>query len=56
VLALSKRWKQPEQAYRDWHASGEGFHLGAVQFVREKDLEAGRKMTDQPEPHRVMTG
>jgi O-acetyl-ADP-ribose deacetylase (regulator of RNase III) len=35
VLAISKRWPEPEAAYREWHASGKagGFHLGAVQFV-----------------------
>lgn len=35
VLALSRRWKAPEQAYRAW-AKGEGdlpFELGQVQFV-----------------------
>jgi O-acetyl-ADP-ribose deacetylase (regulator of RNase III) len=34
VLAISKRWKEPEAAYRAWHASKEGFELGAVQFVQ----------------------
>ena len=36
VLALSKRWDQPEAAYRAWHAAGKagGFALGAVQFVQ----------------------
>lgn len=36
VVALSKRWKLPEQRYRDWHAGGSGdgpFELGEVQFV-----------------------
>ena len=42
VLALSKKWKEPEQAYRDWYSAKEGsnaayyygkFELGAVQFV-----------------------
>ena len=35
VVALSKRWKLPEQKYRAWHAGGsdEGaFELGEVQF------------------------
>lgn len=43
VMALSKRWKQPEKEYRLWYekkfmsnASGE-FKLGAVQFVNVKD-------------------
>ena len=36
VLAISKRWKQPEAEYRRWHAAGAagGFALGAVQFVQ----------------------
>jgi O-acetyl-ADP-ribose deacetylase (regulator of RNase III) len=34
VLALSKRWEKPEDAYRAWYSSGEGFALGAVQFVQ----------------------
>jgi O-acetyl-ADP-ribose deacetylase (regulator of RNase III) len=39
VLALSKRWKQPEQAYREWYESQKNFELGQVQFVEvEPDL------------------
>lgn len=39
VLALSKKWKQPEQSYRTWHSNQEGFKLGEVQFVHvESDL------------------
>jgi O-acetyl-ADP-ribose deacetylase (regulator of RNase III) len=34
VLALSKRWDEPEAAYRAWYSRGEGFALGAVQFVQ----------------------
>ena len=36
VLALSRRWPEPEAEYRRWHATGAdgGFGLGAVQFVR----------------------
>jgi O-acetyl-ADP-ribose deacetylase (regulator of RNase III) len=36
VLAISKRWKEPEARYRSWHAQGEKGHfiLGAVQFVQ----------------------
>jgi O-acetyl-ADP-ribose deacetylase (regulator of RNase III) len=35
VLAISKRWKEPEAAYRSWCAAGKegGFALGNVQFV-----------------------
>lgn len=36
VLALSKRWSEPEAAYRAWHRgrSGNDFGLGAVQLVQ----------------------
>lgn len=39
VMAISKRWKVPEQEYRKWHQSQENFSLGEVQFVQvEKDM------------------
>ncbi len=39
VMAISKRWKKPEQEYRKWYTSQENFDLGEVQFVQvEKDL------------------
>ncbi|WP_405543919.1 macro domain-containing protein [Streptomyces goshikiensis] len=36
VLAISKRWPEPEAQYREWHRgrSGNDFGLGAVQLVR----------------------
>lgn len=36
--AVSKRWPEPEAAYRAWHRgrSGNDFGLGAVQVVRVK--------------------
>ena len=36
VLALSKRWKEPERQYRQWHRARakNDFALGAVQFVQ----------------------
>jgi O-acetyl-ADP-ribose deacetylase (regulator of RNase III) len=35
VLAISKRWPEPEAEYRAWYKQGEpaGFRLGAVQLV-----------------------
>ena len=33
VLALSKKWKLPEQNYRNWHKNKVGFTLGNCQFV-----------------------
>lgn len=39
VVALSKKWKEPEQEYRKWFKSKENFELGKVQFVQvEEDL------------------
>ncbi len=39
VMALSRKWKEPEQQYRDWHKNQNGFALGEVQFVQvEADL------------------
>lgn len=33
VMALSKRWREPETEYRQWAKSGDNFELGQVQFV-----------------------
>ena len=39
VMAISKRWKGPEQSYRAWFASKDKFGLGEVQFVQvESDI------------------
>ncbi|WP_329024997.1 Appr-1-p processing protein [Streptomyces sp. NBC_00690] len=36
VVALSRRWPEPEASYRRWHRerAGNDFGLGAVQFVQ----------------------
>ncbi|MER5849522.1 macro domain-containing protein [Streptomyces sp. NPDC002012] len=36
VLAVSRRWPEPETAYRHWHRerAGNDFALGATQFVQ----------------------
>ena len=34
VLAISKKWKDPEIKYREWAKSGQNFELGQVQFVQ----------------------
>src|SRR5271170_4651562 len=36
VLAISKRWDEPEAAYREWHKTraDNDFALGAAQFVK----------------------
>ena len=39
VLALSKRWKEPENDYRNWYKSGTHFNLGEIQMVQvQEDL------------------
>ncbi len=39
VLALSKRWSEPEKQYRAWFTSKENFSLGECQFIKvEKDV------------------
>jgi O-acetyl-ADP-ribose deacetylase (regulator of RNase III) len=37
VVAVSRRWREPERAYREWHAKGENFALGMVQLVKVGD-------------------
>ena len=39
VMALSKRWSEPEAHYREWYQNRDrsGFALGAVQFIKVED-------------------
>lgn len=37
VLAISRRWPEPEAAYRRWARSGPDFSLGMVQLVKVED-------------------
>jgi O-acetyl-ADP-ribose deacetylase (regulator of RNase III) len=50
VLALSKRWKEPEREYRQWYESGQNFQLGEVQFV---PVEAGLVVANIIGQHKV---
>lgn len=34
VMAISKKWKTPEQKYREWYKTADKFELGEVQFVQ----------------------
>ena len=36
-MAISKRWKQPEQQYREWFKTKDNFNLGQVQFVQVEE-------------------
>ncbi|PQA94738.1 Appr-1-p processing protein [Chryseobacterium shigense] len=33
VMAISKRWKEPEANYREWYESRENFSLGEIQII-----------------------
>jgi O-acetyl-ADP-ribose deacetylase (regulator of RNase III) len=37
VLAISRRWPEPEAAYRTWARGGQDFGLGMVQLVQVED-------------------
>ena len=37
VVALSRRWKEPERQYRQWGRNKKNFKLGNVQFVKVED-------------------
>lgn len=37
VMAISKRWKNPEKRYREWFKSGQNFALGEVQIIQVKE-------------------
>lgn len=37
VMAISKKWKEPEFEYRNWFKSKNNFELGAVQYVQVED-------------------
>lgn len=37
VMALSKRWKEPEKQYREWTKSKVNYELGEVQFVKVEE-------------------
>ena len=39
VMAISKRWTEPEKKYREWYKSQDKFSLGQIQFIQvENDL------------------
>lgn len=44
VLAISRRWKEPENEYRNWFENNEGIQSETVQFVR---LEGEDKQSNE---------
>lgn len=49
VTALSRRWKTPERAFRDWFQSEGGFGLGELQLVEVEPSLWVANMVAQPE-------
>ncbi|TSE04337.1 macro domain-containing protein [Aquimarina algiphila] len=50
VLAISKRWSEPEKSYREWHRNRakNDFELGAVQIIKVSDyLHVGNMIAQQ---------
>ncbi|KPH11823.1 macro domain-containing protein [Chryseobacterium sp. ERMR1:04] len=37
VMAISKKWKKPENEYREWFKNKENFHLGEIQIVQVEE-------------------
>jgi len=56
VLALSKRWKQPEQQYRLWSSQTPPPQLGEVQFVEVEREIAVANIIGQHGIHNGPTG
>ena len=53
VLAISKRWKEPELQYREWSRQVPPPQLGAVQFV---DVEPGLTVANMIGQHGIRRG
>jgi len=51
VLAISKRWPEPEQQYRQWYQSGKNFSLGQIQLVQVSDDSWVANMIGQRDIH-----
>jgi len=50
VLAISKKWKKPEQQYREWFKSQDKFELGEVQFV---DIDSELSIANMIGQHKI---
>jgi O-acetyl-ADP-ribose deacetylase (regulator of RNase III) len=53
VLALSKRWSQPEREFKKWYKSGENYSLGEVIFVQVEENTWVANMIGQ---HNIIPG
>lgn len=52
VMAISKKWKQPEEEYRVWFKSQEVFKLGEIQLV---DVESDLWIANMIGQHKIKT-
>ncbi len=52
VMAVSKRWKEPEIKYREWFAGKDNFQLGEVQFI---NVETGLWVANVIGQHKINT-
>jgi O-acetyl-ADP-ribose deacetylase (regulator of RNase III) len=55
VLAISKKWPEPERDYRDWHRhrAGNDFGLGAVRLI---EVQAGLWVANMIAQHGMSAG
>lgn len=48
VLAISKKWKEPEADYRKWYNKGPDFELGKVRYIEvEKDITVANMIAQE---------
>lgn len=52
VLAITKKWKEPESEYRGWFKNKENFHLGEIQIVQ---VEEGIWVCNMIGQHKTIT-
>ncbi|KPE50520.1 macro domain-containing protein [Chryseobacterium indologenes] len=52
VTAISKKWKEPENEYRQWFKKGEDFYLGEIQLVKVED---GIWISNMIAQHKIIT-
>lgn len=53
VVAISKKWKQPEKEYREWFKNSKIFHLGEIQIV---EVESDIRVCNMIGQHKIMNG
>ena len=56
VLAVSKRWIEPEKEYKKWYTEGNDFELGEVQFIQVSSNIYVANMIGQRDIRRAKSG